>query len=190
MKVKRKELLVRNSDILKSEMLGLYVFATFRGHRTCRGIEEFLDDKSKACGYITNEKLPRKSKINQFKNDYAYLIDQFLKFTVKFGFDFGLVDFKIVSIDSTPIEAYVNEFRILSIGQITYLEDLIYDYSFDKTQRQTWNKIKRFFFMDELPDDMIDLIDEIHHNLNQHGLQLLQIALTSKKARNEIFRQN
>ena len=130
----------------KSEMLGLYVFATFRGHRACRRIEEFLDDKSKACGYITNEKLPRKSKINQFKNDYAYLIDQFLKFTVKFGFDFGLVDFKIVSIDSTPIEAYVNEFRILSIGQITYLEDLIYDYSFDKTQRQTWNKIKRFFF--------------------------------------------
>ena len=118
------------------------------------------------------------------------MIDQFLKFTVKFGFDFGLVDFKIVSIDSTPIEAYVNEFRILSIGQITYLEDLIYDYSFDKTQRQTWNKIKRFFFMDELPDDMIDLIDEIHHNLNQHGLQLLQIALTSKKARNEIFRPN
>ena len=44
--------------------------------------------------------------------------------------------------------------------------------------------------MDELPDDMIDLIGEIHHNLNQHGLQLLQIALTSKKARNEIFRQN
>ena len=23
--------------------------------------------------------------------------------------------------------------------------------------------------MDDLPDDMIDLIDEIHHNLNQHG---------------------
>lgn len=67
------------------------------------------------------------------------------------------------------------------------LEDLIYDYSFDKTQRQTWNKIKRFFFMDELPDDMIDLIDEIHHNLNQHGLQLLQIALTSKKSTQRDF---
>ena len=46
-------------------------------------------------------------KINQFKNDYAYLINYFLKFTVKFGFNFSLVDFKIVSIDSTPIEAYV-----------------------------------------------------------------------------------
>ena len=43
-------------------MLVLYVFATFRGHRAYRRIEDFLDDKSKACGYITNEKLPRKSK--------------------------------------------------------------------------------------------------------------------------------
>ena len=171
----------------KSEMLALYVFATFRGIRPCRKIEEFLDDKSKACGYITNEKLPRKSKINQFKNDYDYLINQFLKFTVKFGFNFGLVDFKIVSIDSTPIEAYVNEFRSLSIGQILYLEDLIYDYSLDKTKRSIWGKIKRFFFMDELPEDMIDLINEIHHNLNKHGRQLLQIALNSNKARDEIL---
>ena len=62
LKVRRKELLVQNSDILKSEMLVLYVFATFRGHRAYRRIEDFLDDKSKACGYITNEKLPRKSK--------------------------------------------------------------------------------------------------------------------------------
>ena len=101
-----------------SEMLALYFFATFRGHRACRKIEEFLDDKSKACEYITNDKLPRKSKINQFKTDYDYLIKLFLKFTVKFGFDFGLVDFKIISIDSTPIEDYVNEYRSLSIGQI------------------------------------------------------------------------
>jgi len=137
--------------------------------------------------YITNEKLPRKSKINQFKNNCSYLIDQFLKVTVRIGFNFGLVDFKIISIDSTPIEAYVNEFRSLSIGQILYLEDLIYDYSFDKSRQTIWVKIKRFFFMDELPEDMIDLIDEIYHNLNEHGRQLLQIALTSKKARNEIL---
>ena len=171
----------------KSEMLGLYAFATFRGYRSCRKIEEFLDEKSNACMYITNEKLPRKSKINQFKNDYAYLIKHFLKYTVLFGFKFGLVDFKIISIDSTPIEAYVNEFRSLSIAQIIYLEDLIYDYSFDKSMRTIWNKIKRFFFQDELPEDMIDLIDEIYHNLNEPGRQLLQIALKSKKLRNEIL---
>ena len=172
---------------IKSEMLSLYVFATFRGKRSCRKIEEFLDDKVKACAYITNGKLPRKSKINDFKRDYEYLINEFLKYTVKFGVDFGLVDFKTVSIDSTPIEAYVNEYRSLSIAQITYLEDLIYDLSFDKPKRTIWAKIKRYFFYDELPEDMVDLIDEIYHNLNKYGRQLLQIALTSKKARDEII---
>ena len=48
-------------------------------------------------------------------NDYDYLIKCFLKFTAEFGFKLGLVDFKIISIDSTPIEDYVNEFRSLSI---------------------------------------------------------------------------
>ena len=32
-----------------SEMISLYVFATYRGHRSCRKIAEFLEDKSKAC---------------------------------------------------------------------------------------------------------------------------------------------
>ena len=81
-------------------------------------LKDFLMIKAKPVSNITNGKLPRKSKINQFKNDYAYLINYFLKFTVKFGFNFSLVDFKIVSIDSTPIEAYVNEYRSLSIAQI------------------------------------------------------------------------
>ena len=160
LKVRRKELLVRNSDILNLKCWVYMFLLLLEDIGLVVGLKSFLMIKVKPVDTFTNEKLPRKSKINQFKNDYAYLIDQFLKFTVKFGFDFGLVDFKIVSIDSTPIEAYVDEFRILSIGQITYLEDLIYDYSFDKSKRLTWNKIKRFFFMDELPDDMIDLIDE------------------------------
>ena len=101
----------------KSEMLGLYIFATFRGQRSCRRIADWLTDHSKACQYITNNKYPKKSKINQFKNECGYLIDQFLKFTVDLGFDFGLVDFKITTIDRTPIETYVNEFRLMSIKQ-------------------------------------------------------------------------
>ena len=88
------------------------------GQRSCRKIADWLTDKSKACEYITNEKTPKKSKINSFKNEYDYLIKGFLKFTVDLGFRFGLVDFKIISIDSTSIEAHVNEFRSMSISQI------------------------------------------------------------------------
>lgn len=171
----------------KSEMLGLYIFATFRGQRSCRRIADWLTDHSKGCQYITNNKYPKKSKINQFKNECGYLIDQFLKFTAELGFDFGLVDFKIITIDSTPIEAYVNEFRIMSIKQINYLENLILDLSFKKSTKCLWDKIKRYFYNDELPDEMIDLIDKIHHNLNKHGRELLQLALDSKKSRNMVL---
>ena len=56
-----------------------------------------------------------------------------------------------------------------------------------KLNAKLGTRLKDSFFIDELPDDMIDLIDEIHHNLNQHGLQLLQIALTSKKSTQRDF---
>ena len=121
------------------------------------------------------------------RNTHEYLIDEFLKFTVKFGVKFDLVDFKIISIDSTPIEAYVNEYRCMSIEQITYLEDLIIDLSMNKSKRPVWNKIRRYFYNGELPNDMIELIDEIYHNLNKSGRELLQVALCSKKSRDMIL---
>ena len=74
--------------------------------------------KAKPVNTLQTKNCLENQKLTNLKMYYAYLIDMFLKFTVKFGFDFGLVDFKIVSIDSTPIEAYVNEFRSLSIAPI------------------------------------------------------------------------
>ena len=159
-------------------MISLYVFATYGGHRSCRKIAEFLEDKSKACEYVAPNKLPKKPKLLNLK---------FMKFTVKFGVKFDLVDFKIISIDSTPIEAYVNEYRCMSIEQITYLEDLIIDLSMNKSKRPVWNKIRRYFYNGELPNDMIELIDEIYHNLNKSGRELLQVALCSKKSRDMIL---
>ena len=61
------------------------------------------------------------------------------------------------------------------------LEDLIIDLGFNKSTRIIWNKIRRYFYNDELPNEMINLIDEIHHNLNKHGRELLELALYSKK---------
>ena len=119
----------------KDEMLGLYGFSTHKGNRSCRSIEESFSADNKALMYICNNKYPKKSKINDFKNDYDYLIDEFFKYTVKMGVDLGLVDFETVTLDSTPIEAYANKFRQLSIKQIIYLKDLIYDCSFNHKKR-------------------------------------------------------
>ena len=169
------------------ELLGLYIFATFRLQRTCRKIESFLSDKNEACKYITNNTLPKKSKINEFKNEYSYLINEFLLFTVEFGVQFNLVDFKIVTVDSTTVEASVDEYRRLRYEQIIYLENLILKYSKSKGKASIWKKLRKFFYYKELEDKMVDLIEDIYKKLNKHGRKLLIIALKSKRACKEIL---
>lgn len=169
------------------ELLGLYIFATFRLQRTCRKIESFLSDKNEACEYITNNTLPKKSKINEFKNEYSYLINEFLLFTVEFGVQFNLVDFKIVTVDSTTVEAGVDEYRRLRYEQVIYLENLILKYSKSKGKASIWKKLRKFFYYKELEDKMVDLIEDIYKKLNKHGRKLLIIALKSKRACKEIL---
>ena len=169
------------------ELLGLYIFATFRLQRTCRKIESFLSDNNEACKYITNNKLPKKSKINEFKNEYSYLINEFLLFTVEFGVQFNLVDFRIVTVDSTTIEASVDEYRRLKYDQIYYLEDLILKYSKSKGKTSIWKKLRKFFYYNELNDKLVDFVEEIHKKLNKNGRELLIVALKSKKACKEIL---
>ena len=169
------------------EMLGLHVFATFRLQRTCRKIESFLTDNNEACKYITNNELPKKSKINKFKNEQDYLIKEFLIYTVEFGFKFGLVDFEVVTLDSTTIEASIDEYRRLKYEQIIYLENLIKKYGKSKGKKSIWKKLKRYFYNNELKDDLVDLVEEIYKKLNKHGRDLLIVALKSKKAQKEIL---
>ena len=169
------------------EMLGLHVFATFRLQRTCRKIESFLTDNNEACKYITNNELPKKSKINKFKNEQDYLIKEFLIYTVEFGYRFNLVDFEIVTLDSTTIEASIDEYRRLKYEQIIYLENLIKKYGKSKGKKSIWKKLKRYFYNNELKDDLVDLVEEIYKKLNKHGRELLIVALKSKKAQKEIL---
>lgn len=84
-------------------------------------LKNFLMIKVKPVCTLLMKNCLENQKSTNLKMIMHILIDQFFKFTTNFGFKLGLVDFKIVSIDSTPIKAYVNEFRSLSIlGQIIY----------------------------------------------------------------------
>lgn len=128
------------------EMLGLHVFATLRLQRTCRKIELFLSDNNEACKYIINNELPKKSKINEFKNEYEYLINEFLIYTVEFAAKFNLVDFKVVTLDSTTIEASIDEYRRLKYEQIIFLENLIKKYGKSKG-KEYLEKTKRILLL-------------------------------------------
>ena len=66
------------------------------------------------------------------------------------------MDFKVVSIDSTTIEASVDEYRRLKYKQLYYLEDLMKKYGKSKGKQSIWKKLKKFFYNKELNDKIAD----------------------------------
>ena len=58
-----------------------YIFLLLLDYNACRNIESFLSDNNEVFKYMTNNKISKKSKINEFKNEYSYLINKFLLFT-------------------------------------------------------------------------------------------------------------
>lgn len=124
----------------------------------------------------------KNQKINQFKNDYEYLINEFLIYTVEYGAKFNLVDFETVTVDSTTIEASVDEYRRLKYEQLCYLENLIKKYGKSKGKQSIWKKLRKYFYHGELDDKLVDLVEEIYKKLNKHGRELLTVALKSKKS--------
>ena len=114
-------------------------------------------------------------------------INEFLIYTVEFAAKFNLVDFEVVTLDSTTIEASVDEYMRLKYEQIIYLENLIKKYGKSKGKKSIWKKLKRYFYNNELKDDLVDLVEEIYKKLNKHGRELLTVALKSKKAQKEIL---
>ena len=67
-------------------------------------------------------------------------INEFLIYTVEFAAKFNLVDFEVVTLDSTTIEASVDEYRRLKYEQIIYLENLIKKYGKSKGKKEYFGK--------------------------------------------------
>lgn len=108
---------------------------------------------------------------------------EFFQFTIDLGVRLKLIGQDVATVDSTNIKAYANRFRTLPLVQLDYLLDLIHNLSFDTSKNSKWNQLRKYFFKDRLPEDLVYLIDEIHDNLNQHGINLLKTALQSQKKR-------
>ena len=165
------------------ELLAFDIYCVYSNKRTFRKREEWLSNNDESCKYILNNKSPCKTTLNDFKLKNPLLFIEFFQYTIDLGIDFGLVGGEVVTLDSTKIRAYANDFRTLPIGQLDYLLDLIYDLSFKGGKKSEWFKLRKFFFSDKLPEDLVELVDEIHANLNNHGINLLKTALSSNKKR-------
>ena len=66
---------------------------------------------------------------------------------MEFAAKFNLVDFEVVTLDSTTIEASVDEYRRLKYEQIIYLENLIKKYGKSKGKKEYLEKIKKILLI-------------------------------------------
>ena len=165
------------------ELLAFDIYCVYSNKRTFREREEWLSNIDESCKYILNNKCPCKTTLNDFKLKNPLLFIEFFQHTIDLGINLGLVGGEVVTLDSTKIKAYANDFKTLNINQLNYLLDLIYDLSFQRSKKSEWFKLRKFFFSGKLPEDLVDLVDEIYDNLNKHGINLLKNALQSFKNR-------
>lgn len=165
------------------ELLAFEIYSVYSNKRTLRKRVEWISDNSESVNYVLNNKSPGKTTLNDFKLENPLLFIEFFQYTIDLGMDLGLVGGEVVVADSTKIKAYANNFKTLSIGQLDYLLDLIYDLSFDTSKNSKWCLLRKFFFSDKLPEELVDLVEEIDKNLNQHGINLLKTALQSRENR-------
>ena len=165
------------------ELLAFEIYSVYSNKRSLRKRVEWLSNNDESCNYLLNDKRPGKTTLNEFRNNNTLLILEFFQFTIELGLDLDLVDGESVVLDSTKIKAFANDHKTLSIGQLEYLRDLIYDLSFETGKNSKWFKLRKFFFSDKLPEDLVYLVEEIDNNLNVHGLNLLKNALQSQKNR-------
>lgn len=169
------------------ELLAYDFYCVYHNKRSCRKKADWLSNNDESCNYILNNKRPGKTSINDFKRENPLLFLEFFQYTVDLGIRFDLVGGEVVTLDSTTVKAYANNFRTLSIIQLDYLLDLIHDLSFDTSKNSQWCKLRKYFFNDKLPEDLVDLIKEIQKNLNVHGINLLKTALQSHEKRDWVI---
>ena len=67
------------------------------------------------------------SPITIFGKSY-YLINAFFHYTIQLGINLGLINGECVAVDGSIVKAHANNFRLIKIEEIEFLQNLILDY--------------------------------------------------------------
>lgn len=95
------------------------------------------------------------------------------------GINLGLINGECVAVDGTIVKANSNNFRVIKIEEIEFLQNLILDYGGNWCKNSIWYKIHKQFNENKKQEDIHHLINEINENLNKNALILLKTALIS-----------
>ena len=70
-----------------------------------------------------------------FLQKHTLLINAFFHYTIQLGINLGLIDGECIAVDGTIVKAHANNFRLIKIEEIGFLQNLILDYG------GNWTKI-------------------------------------------------
>lgn len=164
------------------ELLTFIFWAKNNNRESYRELEEWYNNNDETCQLVLKCEKPSKSLINNFKNEYANLIDKFDQFIIDFAMAIDLIDGKIVYGDGTILKAWCNAFKKMYPYEIKYLKEFLNN---NIKNKELWTKLKRYFINGEedenLKEELKDLLHEFEYNLNINGMHLLKLSLISSK---------
>ena len=154
------------------ELLGLHFWGDLFGNESCRKKENLFNDNNEALQILISGN-PKKSKINEFKNEHKELIHAFDNFIVEFCLISGLVDANEFVVDGTFLDGYCNDFKALYPDEIRYIQEFL-----TKNDKHDYELLYSYFLKgEEMNDETKTLINEIRNNTNLFGLNLILQAL-------------
>ena len=148
---------------------------------SCRYLENWWSRNDDTCNLILDCKKPEKSSINEFLNDYNYLIDEFDIFIVDFSLKTGLMSGNIIYHDGTILKGYCNNFKKIYANQLYYLRDFILKYRHETDENGLWFKMERYFNNEEFEDEIKPILDDLQKIIRAGGIYLLKSIFKQKK---------
>ena len=167
----------RPKEYYLDELLGFVVYGVYNNRFSCRGLADWINNNDESVNFILNDKEPKKSIIHLFLQKNTLLINAFFHYTVILGINLGLIDGECVAVDGSIVKAHANNFRLIKIEEIEFLQNLILDYGGNWCKNSIWHKIHKQFNENKKQEDIDDLINKINDNLNKNALILLKTAL-------------
>ena len=166
------------------ELLGFIVWGVFNEITSCRGLEKWLKNNDETCNYILNNKKPSKSTIYRFYNNNMFLIEELFRFTVKLGIKYDLIGLEHVAIDGTILKANANNFRVIRIHELEYLEYLVGELENDEILLL---EIEKYFLDEVLDENNYTIIQKIKKKLKTEALKLLTKLLMSNEEKHDVL---
>ena len=154
---------------------------------SCRDLENWWTRNDDTCNFILDCKKPGKSSINEFLNDYDYLIDEFDIFIVDFSLKIGLMNGNIIYHDGTVLKGYCNNFKKLYADQLYYLRDFILKYRHETDEEGLWFKMDKYFNNNEFKDEIEPILKKLKEKIYAGGIYLLKSIFKQKNGLKKVL---